>query len=252
MTADIRNIAFACLAIALAGCAVLLTHDVHSLTGAAHGTLNNVNAATGTLADYARDESTLLRSPKNQAALDAAVQLGGVFNGSGRLLNTQVIPRAMKTLDQLTAWEASLNALTQHADQQSTATFAYVNGHVLPSLDATLDALTGLEQKFNLTAAEATEVIKKSGATADQVNAILASSDPKIQAALQNAADASQQATATLVDFHTDLHATMDQMPTIARDIEKTTRNIAKFSKISIIAGIISNLANGLLPGLLH
>jgi uncharacterized protein YoxC len=148
MTADIRNIAFACLAIALAGCAVLLTHDVHSLTGAAHGTLNNVNAATGTLADYARDESTLLRSPKNQAALDAAVQLGGVFNGSGRLLNTQVIPRAMKTLDGLTAETASLKTLTDTLNIRSATL-----------LDSANTSVTALTRFINNTGAGTTTLL---------------------------------------------------------------------------------------------
>ena len=44
----------------------------------------------------------------------------------------------------------------------------------------------------------------------------------------------------------------MKQLPHITAQVDKTATNISRFSKAAIIAGIISNLANGFIPGLLH
>ena len=108
---------------------------------------------------------------------------------------------------------------------------ASVNQKLVPEVVEAMKATRILMDKYGLTADEATEAIKQAsvqtGKSVDELNK-------------------------TIIDFHGDLHNTMKEWPTIAKDVEKTTHNISKFSKISIIAGIVSNLANGFLPGLLH
>jgi uncharacterized protein YoxC len=240
MTADIRNIAFACLAIALAGCAVLLTHDVHSLTGAAHGTLNNVNAATGTLADYARDESTLLRSPKNQAALDAAVQLGGVFNGSGRLLNTQVIPRAMKTLDGLTAETASLKFFTDNLTATTTG-----KGGLLPTATTSLASLGSAVEQVETDAEDADVALKKASDRlgVDETQLKSAISDTRVQRFFDDlSADSGNivKITGSLAGITGNLEQASKDAPVVADLWAKMMKTSSKWQKYLYMARIIA------------
>jgi hypothetical protein len=129
-----------------------------------------------------------------------------------------------------------------------------VNEKLVPSLVKTVDGITVLEDKFGLTATEAATAIKlaseKTGISIDELNKQI--SNPRWGQAADNLVAMTGEMNLTVKDLHIDAHNTMKEMPTIAKNIEKTTHNIAAFSKISIIAGIISNLANGLLPGLLR
>jgi hypothetical protein len=129
-----------------------------------------------------------------------------------------------------------------------------VNEKLVPSLVKTVDGITVLEDKFGLTATEAATAIKlaseKTGISIDELNKQI--SNPRWGQAADNLVAMTGEMNLTVKDLHIDAHNTMKEMPTIAKNIEKTTHNIAAFSKISIIAGVISNLANGLLPGLLR
>jgi hypothetical protein len=245
LTANIRNIAIAAFFAALT---VAVIFGIHNGRIVAH----NINDATGAAKDYVIEQKAQLEDPKNKKALDAAIELGAVYNGMGRSVNTLIIPRGMRTLDSLTASENALTALIQHQDANATSILAYARSDVLPQLVASARALTGLEQRLGVTADDAATIIKQSGTSIDQVNAILASSAPQIHAALDLVARVASGVDATVEDFHRDLHATMANWPTIAAEIEKTTKNIAKFSKISIISAIFTNIANGIIPGLLH
>lgn len=249
-----RNVAYGSLAllcVVLAACAVLVTHDLRSLTGATHGTLDNLNRASGTIADYAAAEKATLQSPKNQKALDAGIQFLAVLNGTARLLNTQVVPRAMGDLDQ---GKKLLAALTTNSETTNAFIVAMQN-HTTPLIDAAtadlvegrnaIAGLTRLETQFGLTAEQATKAINDTaagtGRTADQINAMLASADPRVQAMLDKGNAILQ-----------DVKDTTASMPTIGKNVEKTTHNIAAFSKVTIITGILSSLANATIPGLLH
>lgn len=122
---------------------------------------------------------------------------------------------------------------------------ASVNDKLLPAVTESVKATNVLMAKFGATADEAAAAIRlaseKTGKSIDELNKVIA-----------NTNDVVLTANATLVDVHTDLHDTMKQMPHVMAQVDKTATNISKFSKISIIAGIISNLANGFIPGLLH
>jgi hypothetical protein len=101
-----------------------------------------------------------------------------------------------------------------------------------------LGAAYGRASRTDVVAAAAIRLAsEKTGKSVDELNRVIA-----------NTNDVVLTANATLVDVHTDLHDTMKVMPHIMQQVDKTATNISKFSKISIIAGIISNLANGLIP----
>lgn len=138
-------------------------------------------------------------------------------------------------------------ALIEHSD-------ASVNQQLVPRLADAVTAVQVLVTKYGLTADEATKAIgeasEKSGKTIDELTRQIA--DPRWGQAADNLVKATGNANDTLADFHTDLHETMRQMPHTMAQVDRTATNIAKFSRVSIIAGIISNLANGLIPGLVH
>lgn len=195
---------------------------------------------------------------------EAVVELKGAI--SDLRITERELPELVRDVRQETVGlSRSVQALTLEARSQikqegdATAKLisdstSSVNEKLVPSLVKAVDGVAILEEKFGLTASEAATAIKiaseKTGKSIDEINKQI--SDPRWGQAADNLVAATGTANLTLVDFHKDLHDTMKQMPTIATDIEKTTHNIAKFSKITIVAGIISNLANSILPGLLH
>jgi len=138
-------------------------------------------------------------------------------------------------------------ALVSHSD-------ATINEQLAPEIANAVKATTLLLSKYGLTADEATAAIRlaseKSGKTIEELTKQIA--DPRWALAADNLVAASGEMKSALADIHKDLHDTLKQMPSIASNVEKTSRNISRFSKVSIIAGIISNLANGLIPALLH
>src|SRR5215813_7575445 len=100
-TEDARNVAIA-LFFLVASVAVglgiwngrILAHSLEDAAG-------NVKDMSAEAKDWFHAEHERASSPKNLKALDAAIQTGAVFNASGRLLNTQTIPRLNKGIDQL-------------------------------------------------------------------------------------------------------------------------------------------------------
>jgi hypothetical protein len=72
---------------------------------------------------YATKELARLDDPRNSKAIDAAIQTAAVFNGTGRLINKEIIPDlrdGLKALAEsakgLTATELSLKAFVEHTD----------------------------------------------------------------------------------------------------------------------------------------
>jgi len=63
------------------------------------GLVRDARVTLAMVSDYSREQIARLRDPKQQKALDAGIQTMAVFNGTGRLINTQVLPRAMRVLD---------------------------------------------------------------------------------------------------------------------------------------------------------
>lgn len=77
------------------------------------GVLVNESGSLGIARDYSRVQLARLRDRCNSKAIDAAIQAAAVFNATGRLINTQLIPRGMLTLDGLAESAASLNRMIQ-------------------------------------------------------------------------------------------------------------------------------------------
>jgi hypothetical protein len=164
---------------------------------------------------------------------------------------SRTVQGRLVTLDSVMA--ESRNQIKQNGDETARL-IRRTNDEVLPSITDAVRATNTLMAKFGATADEAALAIKsaseKTGRSIDELNKQIA--DPRWGQAADNLVTATDTANLALSDFHTDLHDTMKQMPHIMAQVDKTATNIRKFSKVSIVAGIISNLANGFIPGFLH
>jgi len=237
----IKPISVAVLCFTLSVCAIVLTWN-------ARIGIHSINSTLEDFKEYVHTEKATLEDPRNAKAIEAATQVGAVFNASGRLLNTQTLPRANKVLDALTGATLDLAAFTRHTDSA-------VNEKVLPAATTMIDsgrdaliALVKLQDKFGVDADTAMEALKqaseKTGKGIDALTQQIA--NPSWSEAADNIAKTTGQSLLVVQD----LHDTTKQMPHIMAQVDKTATNISKFSKASIIAGIISNLANGFIPGL--
>jgi hypothetical protein len=164
---------------------------------------------------------------RNQKALDAGLQTLAVFNGTGRLINREVIPRAMDVLDNLSNATASLNRAIQTTDKS-------VNADLLPEsrrlLQTTSEAISATKGTID----EASSQIAQAGS---DIIAILA--DPALKSIV-----AQTNAIATHADgIAANVEESSKQMPLIAADIERIAATSSRYRKAILLSQILSALA---------
>jgi methyl-accepting chemotaxis protein len=140
-----------------------------------------------------------------QKAIDAAIQTAAVFNGTGRLINTRLIPQAMKMLDGLTESTASLNRMIQATDNSVNAGIA---PEAVRSLQSSGEALKQLSTALQ-------EVSGRANASLDDIHSIL--SDPAWATSL----DSIQSATQNVSGITTELEKASQEMPEITKSINQ-------------------------------
>jgi hypothetical protein len=117
----------------------------------AGGAAAELKKAATVVLEYAQRQTKQLMDPRNQRALDAGLQALAVFNGTGRLINREVIPRAMDALDNLSNATASLNRAIQTTDKS-------VNTDLLPEsrqlLSATSEAISVTKSTVEATSSQ--------------------------------------------------------------------------------------------------
>lgn len=228
------------------------------------GTVGHANSVTAKIDAYLTPD--VLKDLHNDVTTSVvsgqttANAYGAVAEQTVDTLQNHVNPGIDRSTGEVARSLKALTASTTAAIDESKAGIRELKGAItavktdlVPSLVSAINATNKLVDKFGLTVDEATEAIKiaseKTGKSIDELNRQIA--DPRWGQAADNLVKATGSADLTLEDFHSDLHATMSQWPHITAQIDKTATNISRFSKISIIAGIVSNLANGFIPGLL-
>ena len=179
------------------------------------------------VSEYAQHQTKQLMDPRNQKALDAGIQALAVFNGTGRLINREVIPLAMEVLDNLSNAVASLDRAIQATDKS-------VNAELLPQsrqmLSATSEAISGTKSTVEATS---TQIVQ-------------AGSD--IHAILTDAALKSILAETNAIASHADSitaneEESSKQMPLIAADIERIAARSSRYRKAILLSQILSALA---------
>lgn len=219
-----------CIFLAAEG--ILFVHDLRK--AAQRLTLAETELA-GTITDlrsYIKIQADRLNDPRNSKALDAAIQTAAVFNGTGRLINKVLVPKAAATLDELTATVHQLNRLTERTDDS-------LNDELLPALTDTAKRLNVSIAELNRTI---TVIATKSGLTLDEIHSLLA--DPSWKSALESVAG-----TAHNVELSTGhIEEALQQAPDIASDLHKLSTTGSKYQKLLILARIVSLLAGAFIP----
>jgi hypothetical protein len=221
----------AVFAIAEAGLAL---RDVARLTKAAAVTVTEAGGAAAELrktaaavSEYAQRQTRQLMDPRNQKALDAGIQALAVFNGTGRLINREVIPRAMDVLDNLSNAAASLERAIQATDKS-------VNAALLPQSQELLETTSRAISASRSTLDAVSGQINQAGS---DVHAILA--DPALKSIL-----AETYAIATHADgIAANVEESSKRMPLIAADVERIAATSSRYRKAILLSQILSALA---------
>jgi hypothetical protein len=212
----------------------LAFREMAKLTKAAAVTVTEAGGAAAELrktatavSEYAQHQTKQLMNPRNQKALDAGLQALAVFNGTGRLINREVIPRAMGVLDNLSNATASLERAIQATDKS-------VNADLLPEsrqlLSATSEAISATKSTVEATSSQ----IVQAGS---DIHAILA--DPSIKSIL-----AETNAIASHADgIAANLERASKQTPLIAADVERIAATSSRYRKAILLSQILSALA---------
>ena len=205
----------------------LFFRDLRSAAKEASATMAEAKAAVSELRDYSREQLARLRDPRNSKAIDAAIQTAAVFNGTGRLINTQLIPRAMKTLDGLAESTASLNRMIQATDHS-------VNAEIAP--EAVLSLKSGDEalKELSTTLREASG---RANASLDDIHSIL--SDPAWTASLNSI----RSTTENVAGITAELERASRQMPEIAQSINKIASTSSRYRRWILLSQIFSAVA---------
>ena len=96
-----------------------LSHSASAVIAEASGAAAELRKAATSVSEYARYQTDRLHDPRNEKALEAGIQALAVLNGTGRLINRQVIPRTMAVLDSLSNATASLDRAIQATDRSN-------------------------------------------------------------------------------------------------------------------------------------
>jgi hypothetical protein len=212
----------------------LAFRDIAKLTKAAAVTVTEAGGAAAelrktaiTVSEYAQHQTKQLMDPRNQKALDAGIQTLAVFNGTGRLINREVIPRAMGVLDNLSNAAASLDRAIQATDKS-------INADLLPEsrqlLSATSEAITATKSTVEAASGKIMQ-------TGSDIHAILA--DPALKSILAQTNAIATHAGAIAAN----VEESSKQMPLIAADMERIAETSSRYRKVILLSQILSALA---------
>jgi len=179
--------------------------------------LQEIRKTTTLVNTYTSSALAALNDPRNKKSLQAGLEVAATAKGSLLLINRQVIPRAMSTLDQLNASLAAVNTLVANTDAQ-------VNGSVLPQTAATLKELQN-----TLTVAQ-----DETRAASKAITAALG--DPALSASLASLASASSH----LDETSANISEASKQLPSIAASLEKIAKTSSKYRKAVLLSQITS------------
>jgi hypothetical protein len=241
MLAKVRVAAGIVLIVTVASCSVILTRDVHSVLRQGNATMGEVKRASTVLADYAELQTENLKSPATQKSIEHGLELGKVATLTVAKLNRTTIPRLNEGLDSLAGTVGSLDRLVQETNRR-------LNGEsgLMVSATRLLDSMGEISGKLSLTIADVDTAVKMASEqttkSADAIYALV--SDPHIKAVFLNL-DNATAAAAELVQYAAEAGK---QMPSIAQSLEKIARTSSKFTKVTLLANVLSILARAFLP----
>lgn len=203
----------------------ILFHNLNETAKELTNITQEIKQLVGETHTYTSSQIKNLES--QQKSINASIQAVAVFNGTGRLINTSVIPRINKTLDSLNSSVVSLDAMVKHTDSS-------INEDLIPQLTDTAKA-------FNINALELNSAIKEISAqtslTIQETRAIISSDEWK--EVLKNISSTTSHVDA----IAGNVEETTDRMPEIAALVEKMMKTTSKYQKALILSQIFSFIA---------
>jgi hypothetical protein len=205
--------------------------------------------AQGAIGDYRRTAT------ENEKAIRATIELGAVLNGSGRLVNTQLIPRLMKTADASTLLltTANENAVTLNRTIANLDSKVSGKDGVLEAAIALLRTIDGTAERLGVTASTLDRMLSEIGARAglslDAVYELISS--PQWHQALQNLTIVSGNVarTSEKVDATAEqVRLAMLNAPEIADSLNKIAKASSKYARITLLANLLLVLSRAFLP----
>ena len=182
-------------------------------------TLSEVRTTSRMASVYATSAIKALQDPRNAKSLQAGLDAAATLKGSLLLVNRQVIPRIMDTLDSLDTTVQSLNTIVRHTDTS-------VNAEITPAIVRNLDEL----QLSLKTVQDETRTVTQA------ITAVVA--DPSIPASTAALAEAAKHLDQTM----SQVEEASRQLPSVARSIEKIAATSSKYRKIVLWAQILSTV----------
>lgn len=222
--------AVAVLCITLAVCAGVLTWNARIGIHSFNDTLADVK-------EYVHSEKATLEDPRNAKAIEAATQVGAVFNASGRLLNTQTLPRANKVLDALQAEAIALKATTDESTRQLKQNGDNANLVLI----AAKDTVAGLGRAAERLGVDTTTLTKAIADSAAELNMTVAEvtkrvADPRFDTML----DAAVSGITHIDHISAEIALASDRLPEVADDLHKVSKAAGRFSNAYWVGRIIS------------
>jgi hypothetical protein len=141
----------------------------------------DLRRASRAIAEYSEAQIEVLRSPRSQKAIQAGIEVAAAAKGTILVVNTQILPRAIRTLDELNVTIGKLNETVDHTDLS-------VNRDMLPAATRTLVELTETIKTAS------TEMQK----TQEDIHYVLA--DPAITESIDELASASAHLDQTMLN----------------------------------------------------
>jgi len=204
-----------------------VSHATSAMVVEAGGAAAELKQAASAVSRYAEHQTKQLMDPRNQKALDAGIQALAVFNGTGRLINREVIPRAMDVFDNLSNATASLDRAIQSTDKS-------INAGLMPESRQLLTATSEAVAATRRTAETASSQLIQAGA---DIHTILA--DPALKSILTETQGIASHANGIAAN----LEESSKQMPLISADVERIASTSSRYRKAILLSQILSALA---------
>lgn len=213
----------------------------------------NVKNSTARADDYLNKQITMLESEQYQTLMRNNLAAGSYLQSITNSINTKTLPLINRNLASSNDLILALNANTRTLDTLIVNLDRQINTALLPQATALLAALTEDAHRFGLSLDAFNKMLvavsEKANLTLDEVLSLVAS--PEWKLALQglnltmaNVASATAKADASMEQ----IRLAMLKAPSIAESLEKIAKTSSKFTKATLVAGIISALARAFLP----
>lgn len=228
--------------------------NVRGLLRDLRGATENLRNTSKEFNDYWVAQRAVIESDKNQKAIEAAIQAGGTFKATGKMINTLVIPAILRQLEASTVTTHKLSEVADEATGVARAGKALVAGAAEEVNTKLLPEITAGVQRLNKLTDVVEQLSQGTGASVQQVlgaiNQLVQSGDVTVQTLNQRLADPRlDELVAAAVGTVQHAQGVASSLDTAAAEIPPLVKSARRWQGplrwaqlISILAGILKPL----------